>query len=41
MSLRKMNSPYSLLALTSFSPSLPKLYGGEVNNQQGEATMGN
>jgi hypothetical protein len=27
--------------LTSFSPSLPTLYSGEVNNQQGEATMGN
>jgi hypothetical protein len=35
-----MNSPYSLLALTSFSP-LPTLYGGEVNNQHGEVTMGN
>jgi hypothetical protein len=32
MSWRKTNSPYSLLALTSFSPSLPTLYGGEVNN---------
>jgi hypothetical protein len=36
-----MNSPYSFLALTTFSPSLPTMYGSEVNNQQGEATVGN
>jgi hypothetical protein len=37
--LKEKESPYSLLALTSFSPSLTTLYD-EVNNHQGEATMG-